>query len=100
MSYSNQVFESSRYHRASISHHADKGAQQRGIDKAILPLLLAYGQREFDGKGCIRYLMTSDALDMLCRAVVRTKQVQALAGVYAVDSVEDRTVLTIGRRYN
>jgi hypothetical protein len=67
---------------------------------AILPLLLAYGQREFDGKGCIRYLMTSDALDTLCRAVGRTKQVQALAGVYAVVSVEDRTVLTIGHRYN
>jgi hypothetical protein len=100
VSYSNQAFESTRYRRASISHHADKRAQQRGIDKAVLPLLLAYGQREFDGKGCIRYMMTSDALDTLCRAVSRTKQVQALAGVYAVVSVEDQTVVTMGHRYN
>lgn len=100
MSYSNQGFESTRCRRASMSHHADKRAQQRGIDKFALPLLLAYGQREFDGNGGIRYLMTSDSLDTLSRAVGRTKQVEALAGVYAVVSAADQTVITMGHRHN
>lgn len=84
----------------SISQHANKRAQQRGIDKATLPLLLAYGRREFDGKGGIRYLMTSDSVETLSRAVGRTKQVEALAGLYAVVSTTDQTVITMGHRYN
>ncbi|WP_145956426.1 DUF4258 domain-containing protein [Burkholderia pseudomallei] len=100
MSYDNRGFQSTRERRASMSNHADKRAQQRGIDKTALPLLLAYGQREFDGRGGIRYLMTSDALAALSRAVGRTKQVEALAGVYAIVSAEDQTVITMGHRYN
>ncbi|WP_321813794.1 MULTISPECIES: hypothetical protein [unclassified Paraburkholderia] len=102
VSYSNEAFESRpvRMRGKWMRDGSAKRAQQRGIDKAVLPLLLAYGQREFDGKGCIRYTMTSDALDTLCRAVGRTKQVQALAGVYALVSVEDPTVVTMGHRYN
>jgi hypothetical protein len=93
-------FQSARSRRTSISQHANKRAQQRGIDKAALPLLLAYGRREFDGKGGIRYLMTSDSLATLRRAVGRTKQVEALAGLYAVVSATDQTVITMGHRYN
>jgi hypothetical protein len=100
LSYGNQEYESTRYHRASMSRHANKRAQQRGIEKTALPLLLAYGHREFDGQGGIRYLMTATSLDTLSRAVGRTKQVEALAGVYAVVSVADQTVITMGHRYN
>lgn len=100
MSDNNLGFESARDRRAAMSRHADKRAQQRGIDKAALPLLLAYGQREFDGRGGIRYLMTADALDSLRRAVGRTKQVEALAGVYVVVSADDQTVITMGHRHN
>lgn len=100
MGYSNQEFESTRCRHASMSRHAGKRAQQRCIDKAALPLLLAYGQREYDGKGGIRYLMTASSLDSLSRAVGRTKQVEAPAGVYAVVSAEDQTVITIGHRHN
>lgn len=100
MSYNNRGFQSTRERRVSMSNHADKRARQRGIDKTALPLLLAYGQREFDGRGGIRYLMTSDSLDALSRAVGRTKQVEALAGVYAVVSPEDQTVITMGHRHN
>lgn len=93
-------FQSARSRRRPMSRHANKRAQQRGIDKAALPLLLAYGRREFDGKGGIRYLMTSDSLETLSRAVGRTKQVEALAGLYAVVSATDQTVITMGHRYN
>lgn len=100
MSYSNFSFEHTRHRRASLSRHADQRAQQRGIDKSALPLLLAYGQCEYDGKGGVRYLMTASSLSNLCRVVGRTKQVEALAGVYAVVSVEDDTVITMGHRHN
>ncbi len=100
MSDNNLGFESSRDRRAAMSRHADKRAQQRGIDKVALPLLLAYGQGEFDGHGGIRYLMTADALDSLRRAVGRTKQVEALAGIYVVVSADDKTVITMGHRHN
>ncbi|MDK3021611.1 DUF4258 domain-containing protein [Cupriavidus taiwanensis] len=100
MSYINPRFVPTRYRPASMSRHADKRAQQRGIDKAALPLLLAYGQREFDGKGGVRYLMTATSLNALSRVVGRTKQVESLAGVYVVVSTEDQTVITMGHRHN
>lgn len=98
MTYSNTHHESIRSHRAGLSRHASKRAQQRGIDRASVPLVLAYGEREFDGQGGIRYLMTRSAVDMLQRAVGRSPRVEALAGVYAVVSADDQTVITVGHR--
>jgi len=43
--------------------------------------------------------MTDDAMTVLRRAVGRSQQVDALAGVYAVVSAEDQTVITIGHRH-
>ncbi len=62
-------------------------------------LVLAYGQREFDGQGGIRYLMTADSIASLRRAVGHTQRVDALAGVYAVVSAEDSTLITVGHRF-
>lgn len=98
MSYGTEQFEPTQRSYKSVSRHAAKRAQQRGIDSVALPLLLAYGQREYDGNGAVRYLMTAASLDSLSRAVGRTKQVDALAGVYAVVSTEDQTVITMGHR--
>lgn len=100
MAYSNHHYEATRSRRAAFSRHAGKRAQQRGIDQGAVPLLLAYGHKEHDGIGGIRYLMTDDALASLRRAVGHTKQVEALAGVYVVVSSEDDTVITIGHRHN
>lgn len=100
MTYSNFNYEPSRRRRATLSRHADKRAQQRGIAHASVPLVLAYGKREFDGRGGVRYLMTEDSVASLRRAVGTTQQVEALAGVYAVVSAVDETVITIGHRHN
>ncbi|MDF3887906.1 hypothetical protein [Cupriavidus basilensis] len=40
--------------------------------------------------------MTATSLNV----VGRTKQVEALAGVYVVVSAEDQTVITMGHRHN
>lgn len=100
MSQGNEGYESMRYRRAVLSRHAQKRAQQRAIDESAVPLLLAYGRREYDGKGCVRYAMTPEALERLCRTVGRTKQIEALAGTYAVVSAEDQTVVTLGHLHH
>lgn len=100
MGQSNHHFESTRGRRAVLSRHAGKRARQRGVDLGAVPLLLAYGRKEHDGLGGIRYLMTDDAMASLRRAVGHTKQVEALAGVYVVVSATDDTVITIGHRHN
>jgi len=45
---------------------------QRAIPKHCVPLLIAYGEKEHDGRGGIRYLMTHDALDSIERVVGHT----------------------------
>ena len=91
MTYGNSDFEPMR--RLKASRHAEKRAQQRGVEQAALPLLLAYGKREFDGRGGVRYMMTADSVASLRRVVGNTQQVERLAGVYAVVSADDSTVI-------
>lgn len=99
MSYSNEGYQANSRRPARVSRHAEKRAQQRCIDKTSIPLVLAYGQREFDGQGGIRYLMTAVSIAFLRRAVGHTQRVEALAGVYAVVSTEDSTLITVGHRF-
>lgn len=97
--YGNECYQANNRRLARVSQHAEKRAQQRCIDKTSLPPVLAYGQREFDGQGGIRYLMTADSIASLRRAVGHTQRVEALAGVYAVVSAEDSTLITVGHRF-
>ena len=100
MTYSNHHYQPDSHRRAIFSKHAEKRARSRGIDLASLPLVLSFGQREYDGQGGVRYLMTSESVAALRRAVGRSKQVESLAGVYAVVSVDGETVITAGHRHN
>lgn len=100
MTYGNHHYEAKQRPRPAISRHAGKRAQQRGIDQSAVTLVLAYGKREFDGRGGVRYLMTKDSIESLRRVVGTTQQVEALAGVYAVVSAEDDTVITLGHRHD
>lgn len=100
MTYGNHHYEAKRRPRPALSRHAGKRAQQRGIDQSAAALVVAYGKREFDGRGGVRYLMTRESIESLRRVVGTTQQVEALAGVYAVVSAEDDTVITLGHRYD
>lgn len=100
MTHSNLNYQPTARRRADLSRHACKRAQQRGIREGAVPLVLAYGQPEFDGRGAVRYLMTARSIESLRRAVGSTQQVEALAGVYAIVSVSDSTVITIGHRHS
>jgi hypothetical protein len=99
MSNGNLGFESISHRKHVLSKHASKRASQRGISPMGVRLVKAFGEKEFDGRGGIRYLMTSSAISDLRRVVGSTQQVDALAGVYAVVSATDETVITVGHRY-
>ncbi len=102
MPYTNCTFESSRLQRilrSKESMHASKRSQQRGISNACIRIILAFGTQEHDGKGGIRYLMTASAMERMCAALGKTKQIAEMAGMYAVVSSDDGTVMTIGHRY-
>jgi hypothetical protein len=62
-------------------------------------LILAFGVKEHDGMGAVRHLMTSSAMERLCATVGRSAQIASLAGMYAVVSTTDNTVITVGHRY-
>lgn len=86
--------------RRELSRHAAKRVRQRGFSDASVNLIVAFGEKEYDGHGAVRYLMTTRAMQLLARAVGRTAQVDSLQGAYAVLSVDGSTVITVGHRYS
>lgn len=99
MSIGNANYQSASSTKREFSKHALKRGCQRGISALSVRLVKAFGEREFDGMGGIRYFMTSDAVNNLRRVVGSTQQVDALSGIYAVISATDDTVITVGHRY-
>ena len=102
MAHTNFSFESKRHQRilrGKSSAHASKRLQQRGINSGCLSMILAFGTPEHDGMGGIRYLMTSSAIEKLSSTLGKTKQIAEMAGMYAVVSATDGTVVTVGHRY-
>lgn len=100
MASGNWYFESKSTAKRQLSKHALKRGCQRGISELSVPLITAYGEKEHDGKGGIRYLMTSAAITNLRRVVGCTQQVDALQNMYAVVSSDGSTVITVGHRFN
>ena len=80
-----------------FTRHASQRAQQRAISKACIPLVRAYGKRDYDGRGGVTYLMTWGAIETLVRAVGRTPAIERLEGVYiVVDADNENKIITIG----
>jgi hypothetical protein len=103
MAHTNIAFESSRYSRilhSKSSLHAATRVKQRGLNQGCVSLILAFGVKEHDGLGGIRYMMTTSAMEKLFAATGRTNQTASLAGTYAVVSATDSTVITVGHRYS
>lgn len=82
------------------SKHAAKRCPQRAIDERLLPLVQAYGDRSFDGRGGVRYFMSRRALDEVLNVCGMTPELQRLQGVYMVlDSATETDVITVGHRH-
>jgi hypothetical protein len=96
----NSTYQSSLNGKIVLSKHANQRSQQRGIKENCIPLLVAYGEKSYDGDGGIRYLMTSRAIQALRSVIGESSKIQSLEGVYAVmDSATGTTVITAGHRY-
>lgn len=101
MTQTNSCYESTRIHKAMLTKHAARRAQQRGIPRDAVPLILAYGEKDHDGFGGVRAMMTGKAMEALVRAVGRNQRIDALSGAYVIVSAEDqRTVITVAHQYN
>jgi hypothetical protein len=97
---SNVNFLSNRHQRLQLSKHAKKRGQQRGSKEIQIPLIQAFGEKQFDGRGAIRYTMTKNAMRNLYRACGFGKIFEALEGLYIVVSVDTDTVITIAHLQN
>ena len=98
MAVGNAHFEPKSRTKREMSLHAQKRGCQRGIPPGSATLVVAFGEPEHDNRGGIRYLMTDKALDNLRRVVGNSQKVEALAGVYAVVSATDSTIITVAHR--
>jgi len=84
--------------RHTLSRHARKRAQQRGISEACLPIITGFGEREYDGRGGIRYMMTKRAVEKLKRVIGSAQAIDALQGVYAVVNADGKAITLAHRR--
>lgn len=99
MHQSNDTYEANGRRKAELSRHAQKRSQQRGLPEDLVPIIMAYGERSYDGKGAIRYLMTDKSMSALVRALGRNQRIDGLPGAYVVVSAVDSKVITISHRY-
>lgn len=102
MQYTNCSLQSNRYTRimnCKSTKHSEKRAKQRGVQSKAVGIVLTFGVQEYDGKGGIRYQLTQDAMKKLYATCGKTKELEAMAGVYVVVSAEDSAVITVGHRY-
>lgn len=95
----NRNYLSKREAKIELTRHAARRCQQRAIAPESARLVKAFGERSFDGKGGIRYLMTANSIKLLGRAIGRLSVVEAMAGLYLVVSAfDDQTIITLGHR--
>lgn len=100
MHQSNATLVPMKKRQAQLTRHAVARSQQRGLCADVVPVIRSFGERSYDGRGGVRYLMTSKAMAALVRAVGRNQQIDSLAGAYVVlDAADEGTVITIAHRY-
>lgn len=83
----------------SMTHHAARRLQQRGIPEDVLPLLMRYGEHEYDKRGARVVYLTHKSRQRLRRSLGAETYVRLAPtlDVYAVIDT-DGAVLTVGHR--
>ena len=86
---------------SGCTEHAIHRAQQRGIPPLIRNWLLEYGEEVFDGRGGIIRYFTRQSLRKMEREIgtAPLKRLSEYLRCYLVESNEDGSVITIGKRY-
>jgi hypothetical protein len=83
----------------NLTTHASKRMQQRGVPGKVLPLLLAYGEEEYDHRGARIVYLSRKGRERIAQTAgkVEFKLLQRVMNVYAVLDAND-FVITIGHR--
>lgn len=86
---------------AAVSAHASVRMQQRAIPPGVLRCLLRLGRRQHDGHGAQIVYFDHRAWRRANRAgfAQRVRNFDRYRSAYAVVSVEDGTIVTVGRRH-
>ena len=82
----------------AITRHAQARMQQRAIRTDALERLLEFGQEAFDHHGGVVLYFDKAARRRLIRATPGAKDLERLAGCYAVLSTNG-DILTVGHRF-
>ena len=84
---------------ASLTHHAAKRLQQRGIQEEVLALLFEFGNQAYDHHGTRTLYFDKRARERVSKEVSadELKQLRKAFGTYAVVDAED-CVVTVGHR--
>ncbi len=81
------------------SRHAATRSAQRGIPEDAIKVICAFGERQYDHRGGIRYLMSRQAMDRVYRLLGHTQRIERLSGCYVVVAANDPDfVITVGHR--
>jgi hypothetical protein len=87
---------SNNYSDASLSTHANKRMQQRGIKEQILDTLLAYGDYQHKCGADIYHASISACKEMIAEGV-NPQVMDKLNGLYAV--VVNDTIVTVSHKH-
>lgn len=83
----------------SMTHHAARRMQQRGIPEDVLPLLMRFGVHEYDKHGAKLLYMTRRCRQRVRRSIGETdyERLERALDVYAVVDTYG-AVVTVGHR--
>ena len=85
----------------SLSIHAAKRAQQRGIPPLIEQWLDQYGEELYDGHGGIIRYFSSISIRYMEKSFGRApiRKLSEYLNSYKIESIHDGSTITIGHRY-
>lgn len=84
---------------ATMTHHASRRLQQRGIPDEVLPILMQFGARQYDKRGAKLVYLTHKGRERIRRSLGADLygKVEPALDIYAVVDTTG-TVLTVGHR--
>jgi hypothetical protein len=87
---------------SEFTQHAAERLQQRGVPPLIAGWLLDYGEETFDGRGAVVRYFTRRSIRRMERefGVAPVKRLSEYLRCYLVQSNDDGSVITIGKRYS
>jgi len=83
----------------TLTHHAARRLQQRGIPEDVLPLQVQFGAHEYDKRGAKLVYLTHKSRERIRRRVgaEHYSRLEPVLDIYAVVDT-DGTVVTVGHR--